>query len=97
MRRAGGGHKRLAAEDPGLLDALLALVSPTERGDPMSPLRWTCKSLRRLAAELVAQGHRVSHTVVGALLRGEGFSLQANQKTLEGSGHPDRDAHAHIG
>ena len=92
VRQAGGGRKALAASDPGLLDALLALVHPSERGDPMSPLRWTCKSLRRLAAELVAQGHQVSHTVVGALLRAEGFSLQANQKTLEGSSHPDRDA-----
>ena len=97
VRQAGGGRKALAASDPGLLDALLALVHPSERGDPMSPLRWTCKSLRRLAAELVAQGHQVSHTVVGALLRAEGFSLQANQKTLEGSSHPDRDAQfAHI-
>ena len=97
VRRAGGGRKTLAAADPGLLGALQALVSPTERGDPMSPLRWTCKSLRRLAAELVEQGHPVSHTVVGALLRAEGFSLQANQKTLEGSSHPDRDAQfAHI-
>ena len=97
VRQPGGGRKALAASDPGLLDALLALVHPSERGDPMSPLRWTCKSLRRLAAELVAQGHQVSHTVVGALLRAEGFSLQANQKTLEGSSHPDRDAQfAHI-
>ena len=97
VRQPGGGRKALAASDPGLLDALLALVLPSERGDPMSPLRWTCKSLRRLAAELVTQGHQVSHTVVGALLRAEGFSLQANQKTLEGSSHPDRDAQfAHI-
>ena len=98
VRRLGGGRKKLVATDTMLLDDLLALVSPGERGDPISPLRWTCKSLRRLAAELVAQGHPVSHTVVGALLRGEGFSLQANQKTLEGSSHPDRDAQfAHIG
>ncbi len=98
VRQPGGGRKALAASDPGLLGALLALVSPSERGDPMSPLRWTCKSLRRLADELTAQGHPVSHTVVGVLLRGEGFSLQANQKTLEGSSHPDRDAQfAHIG
>ena len=97
VRQPGGGRKALAASDPGLLGALLALVSPSERGDPMSPLRWTCKSLRRLADELTAQGHPVSHTVVSALLRGEGFSLQANQKTLEGSSHPDRDAQfAHI-
>ncbi|MGH9206031.1 MAG: ISAzo13 family transposase, partial [Acidimicrobiales bacterium] len=78
--------------DPSLLDDLLALVSPGERGDPMSPLRWTCKSLRRLAAELVERGHRISHTVVGELLKQQRFSLQANRKTREGDSHPDRDA-----
>ncbi len=88
VRRDGGGRKTLVARDPGLLSALLALVSPTERGCPMSPLRWTCKSLRHLADELVKQGHQVSHTVVGALLKAEGFSLQANRKTLEGSSYP---------
>jgi Rhodopirellula transposase DDE domain len=72
-------------------------VAPSERGDPMLPLRWTCKSLRRLAADLTARGHRVSRTVVGELLAREGFSLQANCKTREGSEHPDRDAQfAHI-
>jgi len=97
VRREGGGRKTLVERDPGLLGALLALVSPTERGCPMSPLRWTCKSLRQLADALVKQGHQISHTVVGALLRDEGFSLQANSKTLEGSSHPDRDAQfAHI-
>jgi hypothetical protein len=97
VRREGGGRKTLVASDPGLLDALLALVHPTERGDPMSPLRWTCLSLRQLAAALRAQGHPVSHMVVGTLLKAEGFSLQANSKTLEGSSHPDRDAQfAHI-
>jgi hypothetical protein len=75
-----------------LLPALLSLVEPTERGDPMSPLRWTCKSLRRLAAELKAQGHTVSRTVVGELLAQQTFSLQANSKTREGGEHPDRDA-----
>ena len=76
---------------------MLALVEPSERGDPMSPLRWTCKSLRHLAQALTAQGHPVSHVVVGVLLKREGFSLQANRKTLEGSGHPDRDAQfAHV-
>jgi|GEM_PF-5384015 len=75
-----------------LMEALLALVEPTERGDPESCLRWTCKSLRRLAAELCAQGHRISHTVVGELLKTLNFSLQANSKTREGDGHPDRDA-----
>ena len=70
----------------------MALVEPTQRGDPMSALRWTCKSLRRLAAELTAQGHPVSRTVVGELLAQQKFSLQANSKTREGGDHPDRDA-----
>ena len=97
VRQPGGGRKALAASDPGLLAALLALVLPGERGDPMSPLRWTCKSLRRLAAELCALGHRISHTVVGELLKQQRFSLQANRKMREGDGHPDRDAQfAHI-
>ena len=96
-RRAGGGRKALTATDPALLDDLLALVSPSERGDPMSSLRWTCKGLRRLAAELRAMGHKISHTVVGELLKGQKFSLQANSKTREGASHPDRDAQfAHI-
>jgi hypothetical protein len=96
-RRAGGGRKALTATDPALLNDLLALVSPSERGDPMSPLRWTCKGLRRLAAELRAMGHKISHTVVGELLKGQKFSLQANSKTREGASHPDRDAQfAHI-
>ena len=92
LRRPGGGRKPLVANDPGLLPALLALVEPTARGDPMSALRWTCKSLRRLAAELTARGHPVSHTVVGELLTQQKFSLQANRKTREGGDHPDRDA-----
>ncbi|TCO55658.1 ISAzo13 family transposase [Actinocrispum wychmicini] len=91
-RRAGGGRKRLADVDAGLRPALLALVEPDTRGDPMSPLRWTTKSTRKLAAELTRQGHRVSADTVADLLREEGFSLQANAKTLEGSQHPDRDA-----
>jgi hypothetical protein len=96
-RRVGGGRKALTATDPALLEDLLALVSPSERGDPMSPLRWTCKGLRRLASELRAIGHKISHTVVGELLKGEKFSLQANRKTREGDSHPDRDAQfAHI-
>jgi hypothetical protein len=78
--------------DASLLDDLLSLVSPGERGDPMSPLRWTCKSLRRLAVELGERGHRISHTVVGELLKRCNFSLQANRKTREGDDHPDRDA-----
>ncbi len=91
IRRVGGGRKSLIATDASLLDDLLALVLPSERGDPMSPLRWTCKSLRRLAAELAERGHRISHTVVGELLKAEKFSLQANRKTREGDSHPDRD------
>jgi hypothetical protein len=72
--------------------ALLALVEPEERGDPESPLRWTVKSTRTLAGELARQGHEVSAGTVGDLLRGQGFSLQGNAKTIEGSAHPDRDA-----
>src|SRR5271168_605370 len=92
VRRAGGGRKPLVASNPGLLRDLMALVEPGERGDPMSPLRWTCKSLRQLAAELTARGHRVSRTVVGELLKRQKFSLQGNSKTREGGDHPDRDA-----
>ncbi len=95
MRRAGGGRKPLTIADPGLLAELMALVEPgerRERGDPMSPLRWTCKSLRQLAAELTARGHPISRTIVGELLKQQKFSLQANSKTLEGGDHPDRDA-----
>src|SRR6201989_9725 len=91
-RRPGGGRKRAADVDPGVRPALLALVEPEERGDPMSPLRWTTKSTRNLAAELTRQGHRVGADTVGALLRAEGFSLQGNAKTIEGQRHPDRDA-----
>ena len=91
-RRPGGGRKRAADLDPGLRPALLALVEPDERGDPESPLRWTTKSTRKLAAELSVQGHKVSADTVGDLLREEGFSLQGNAKTIEGRQHPDRDA-----
>jgi hypothetical protein len=91
-RRPGGGRKRAAEADRGLVPALLALVQPDERGDPMSPLRWTVKSTRKLAAELTGQGHRVSADTVGDLLREQGFSLQGNAKTIEGNQHPDRDA-----
>lgn len=92
VRRPGGGRKRAVDLDPDLQPALLALVEPEERGDPMSPLRWTTKSTRRLAAELTRQGHRASADTVADLLREEGFSLQANTKTIEGRQHPDRDA-----
>ena len=91
-RRPGGGRKRAADLDPGLLPALLALVEPDERGDPVSPLRWTTKSTRNLAGELTRQGHRACADTVGDLLRAEGFSLQGNAKALEGQRHPDRDA-----
>jgi hypothetical protein len=90
-RRPGGGRKRAAEADPGLVPALLALVQPQERGDPMSPLRWTTESTRDLAGELTRQGHRVSADTVARLLRAEGFSLQGNAKTIEGKLHPDRD------
>jgi Rhodopirellula transposase DDE domain len=91
-RRAGGGRKRLAGLDPGLRPALLALVEPDERGDPMSPLRWTTRSLRALSGELTRQGHRAGADTVADLLREEGFSLQGNAKTIEGNQVPDRDA-----
>ena len=92
VRRRGGGRQPLVKKDATLLADLLALVDPSERGDPMSPLRWTCKSLSQLAAALAAKGHRVGRTVVGELLHQQKFSLQANRKTREGDSHPDRDA-----
>jgi DNA-binding transcriptional regulator YdaS (Cro superfamily) len=92
VRRGGGGRKGAEKQDTGLLPALLALVEPEERGDPVSPLRWTVKSLRSLAHELTLAGHPVSAPTVGRLLKGQGFSLQASAKTLEGKQHPDRDA-----
>lgn len=92
-RRAGGGRKTLTETDPGLLDALDALVEPDTRGDPMTRLRWTTRSTRNLADDLREQGHRVSHHSVGRLLTGPlGYSLQANAKTVEGKQHADRDA-----
>src|SRR4030095_9927245 len=97
QRRPGAGRKARADEQPTLLVALEALVEPTSRGDPVSPLRWTCKSLTNLADELSQQGFVVSHTTVGHLLKQSGYSLQANRKTREGKDHPDRDAQlAHI-
>jgi hypothetical protein len=92
VRAPGGGRKPLSSEDPTLVRDLEALVEPSTRGDPMSPLRWTCKSTRQLAAELVRQGHQVSHTTVAELLHALNYSLQATRKTQEGSEHPDRDA-----
>ena len=92
IRKAGGGRKKLTRQGSGLLSALEALVEPTTRGDPESPLRWTCRSTRQLADALATQGYRVSHQTVASLLGGLGYSLQGNQKTKEGSVHPDRDA-----
>ena len=92
VRRSGGGRKPLTHKDPTLVSDLLALVDPGTRGDPESPLRWSCKSLRVLAEELNAQGHTVSHVVVGELLKAQGFSLQGNAKVIEGNQSPDRDA-----
>jgi len=91
-RRTGGGRKSVTETDPGLLAALLALVEPTRRGDPESALCWTTLSTRNLADELTAAGHKVGSDTVGRLLHEQGFSLQANSKTLEGVSHPDRDA-----
>jgi hypothetical protein len=92
VRRAGAGRRGAAETDRELVPALLALVEPDERGDPVSPLRWTVKSTRRLAGELAAAGHKVSAPTVAVLLKAEGFSLQGTAKTLEGAAHPDRDA-----
>lgn len=92
IRRSGGGRKRKAAVDPTLAKALELLVEPISRGDPQSPLRWTCKSTRRLAKELTGQGYAVSHRLVAELLHELGYSLQGNRKTTEGTNHPDRNA-----
>jgi hypothetical protein len=92
IRRAGGGRKRVAQLDPTLLSDLDALLDPATRGDPVSPLCWTCKSTTRLARELQAQGHQVSQATVWRLLDGLGYSMQSNRKGREGSEHPDRDA-----
>jgi transposase len=92
VRRAGGGRPSKISKDPQLLVALENLVEPSTRGDPESPLRWTCKSLRVLAAELCQAGHEVSYRTVGRLLKYLDYSLQANKKTLEGAQHADRDA-----
>jgi hypothetical protein len=92
IRRPGGGRKPTVAKDPTLLTDLDGLVEPTASGDPMSPLRWTSKSVRHLAAALQRMGHQVSHQLVAELLAAAGYSLQANRKTREGAAHPDRDA-----
>lgn len=92
LRKKGGGRKRLTVSDPGLSEALEQLVEPLSRGDPMSPLRWTCKSTTRLAEELTRQGHPISPWTVGSVLKTVGYSLQSNRKTKEGASHPDRNA-----
>ena len=92
VRRPGAGRHALTDKDPGLLPALEALVEPLTRGDPESPLRWTCKSTRTLAAAMAARKHPVSHAKIAQLLVKAGYSLQGNRKTEEGEDHPDRDA-----
>ena len=92
QRRPGGGRKSRPAQQPGLVAALEGLVDPDSRGDPESPLRWTCKSIRALAGALQADGFQVSYRKVGQLLKSSGFSLQSNRKTREGAQHPDRNA-----
>ena len=92
MRRPGAGRKPAIVKDPTLLPDLEALVEPTTRGDPESPLRWTCKSVRHLAETLQQLGHQVGRTLVAQLLNTAGYSLQGNRKTKEGDSHPDRDA-----
>ena len=92
QRRNGGGRKPLESSQHDLIDAIDRLVEPTERGDPQSPLRWTCKSLSNLQRELVWQGYRVGRTKISNILRSLGYSLQGNRKTREGTDHPDRNA-----
>ena len=92
QRREGGGRKPLEAEQPDLAEAIESLVEPNERGDPQSPLRWTCKSLTNLQTELRSQGFSVGRVKISEVLRSLGYSLQGNRKTREGKNHPDRDA-----
>jgi Rhodopirellula transposase DDE domain len=92
VRSPGGGRRKLTQSDPGLLEALERLIDPATRGDPMSPLRWTCKSTAKLAEELTRQNHPVTDRTVAMLLKQSGYSLQANRKSREGSSHPDRNA-----
>lgn len=92
IRKAGGGRKPTVGADPALRQVLETLVEPLTRGDPESPLRWTCKSTRNLAKELKSQGYEISHATIASLLLDMGYSLQANRKTREGSKHPDRNA-----
>ncbi len=95
IRKSGGGRKSVLDKNPGILDDLESLVESETRGDPMSPLRWTCKSTRQLADALKNKDYKVSYPVVAELLRELGYSLQANAKTMEGKDHPDRDDQFH--
>lgn len=92
VRRLGAGRKKITDHDPRLAGALERLLDPDTRGDPETPLRWTCKSTRTLAAQLTRQSHPISHMKVAQLLHAQGYSLQGNRKTQEGGDHPDRDA-----
>ena len=92
VRKPGGGRKRTEQKDPMLKSSLERLIDPVTRGDPESPLRWTCKSTRQLAEALKSQGHQTSHRMVAEMLHELGYSLQGNRKTLEGESHPDRNA-----
>jgi transposase len=92
IRRTGGGRKKAVDKDASLKSDLERLLESTTRGDPEAPLRWTCKSVRQVTAELTRMKHRVSHQVVADLLHAWGYSLQANRKTREGTNHPDRNA-----
>ena len=92
VRRDGGGRKKITDKCPAIMDDLESLVEPLTRGDPESPLRWSCKSTRKLAEELNNMGYKASHTTVAELLSDLGYSLQSNKKTIEGASHPDRNA-----
>jgi len=92
VRQPGAGRRKITAQDPRLVGALERLIEPETRGDPESPLRWTCKSTRTLAAQLTRHKHPISHMKVAQLLHEQGYSLQSNRKTEEGGDHPDRDA-----
>jgi hypothetical protein len=92
IRRPGGGRKAITESDPKLVDRLEAIIDEQTRGDPESPLRWTCKSTRAIADALTRRKHPISHTKVAQILHSVGYSLQGNRKTEEGEDHPDRDA-----
>lgn len=97
IRKPGGGRKKIIEIDLTLLSDLDTLIEPTARGDPESPLRWTCKSTRKLARELKNMGHNISHMRVADILHDQGYSLQSNKKVIEGDTHPDRNAQFILG